>query len=82
MQLVVRSGAGGLHVSVRDDGCGFEAPEATGGMGLCNMRERATLMGAQFEVESGRGRGTCIVLQMALAVGRAGAAVVAAPVAS
>lgn len=81
VQLVVRSGVEGLRVSVRDDGRGFAAPVAGGGMGLRNMRERAVLMGARLEIESGPGRGTCIALQLPLAEGHAGA-VAAAPVVS
>jgi two-component system sensor histidine kinase DegS len=55
---------GGWTVEVRDDGRGFEtdsAPEATRrNFGLQFMRERAELIGARFEVRSGRDVGTVV----------------------
>ena len=53
-----------LHVSVRDDGTGFPAAEATqtrhtsGGYGLFNIRERLASLGGWMVVESeGKPRG-------------------------
>jgi len=50
--------------SVRDDGVGFDAGGARGGLGLVTMRERAALMGAQLELRSERGRGTVMMLRI------------------
>jgi signal transduction histidine kinase len=41
------------------------------GLGLLGMRERASLIGARVEVESGLGRGTTVLLSAPLAVERA-----------
>jgi two-component system sensor histidine kinase DegS len=55
---------GGWTVEVRDDGRGFDADERAGGphrnFGLQFMRERAGLIGARFEVRSGRDLGTVV----------------------
>jgi two-component system sensor histidine kinase UhpB len=58
--LTLEQRDGGVTLEVRDDGCGFE-PTATGGAGLRGMRERALLIGAGLEVESGAG-GTVVRL--------------------
>ncbi len=56
---------GDLRVSVRDDGCGFDAKKiAKGHFGVCGMRERANRLHGVFEVNSELGRGTEIVLMM------------------
>ncbi|MEW5939991.1 MAG: sensor histidine kinase, partial [Chloroflexota bacterium] len=55
-----------VHVSVRDDGQGFD-PEAVNlrqssrpSLGLAGMRERAGLLGGTVSVQSGRGQGTLV----------------------
>jgi two-component system sensor histidine kinase UhpB len=58
-----RCGAG-LHLIVRDNGCGFDAAEASSEalrgstFGLVSMRERVQCVGGEFELRSNRGRGT------------------------
>jgi PAS domain S-box-containing protein len=65
VRLTLASEAGGLSVSVRDDGTGFEpatAPGPTQGhLGLSSMRERAELFGGWFDVITGPGVGTAIL---------------------
>ncbi len=57
---------GGIQVEVADDGRGFDparvSAHAMGGAGLKGMEERASLLGAEFNVESKRGEGTLISL--------------------
>ncbi|HKG18270.1 MAG TPA: ATP-binding protein, partial [Candidatus Limnocylindrales bacterium] len=57
---------GGWVVEVRDDGRGFDADEPPVGgrrhFGLQFMRERAELIGAQFEVRSSPNLGTAVRL--------------------
>jgi signal transduction histidine kinase len=47
-------------LTVRDDGCGFDAGEATTGFGLVGMRERVLLVDGVLDVSSARGEGTRI----------------------
>ena len=52
---------GQLHITVADDGIGFDAREA-GGFGLRNMRDRARLLGGTVRVEQRSPSGTQVVL--------------------
>jgi signal transduction histidine kinase len=54
-----------IAVQVEDDGTGFE-PATTRGMGMMGMRERITLLGGNFEVDSAPGRGTRIAWEVPL----------------
>jgi signal transduction histidine kinase len=49
-----------LELMVRDDGSGFDANRRASGMGIRNMRERATEYGGEFEIDSMPGRGTTV----------------------
>jgi two-component system, NarL family, sensor histidine kinase UhpB len=50
-------------VEVEDDGQGFE-PGQPAGMGLTGMRERASALGGELEVEGERGAGTRVLLRV------------------
>ena len=57
-----------LVLVVEDDGVGFDQEHAATrerGIGLLGMRERAGLIGAQFELESNSGEGTSIFVRYA-----------------
>lgn len=68
---------GWLHVSVVDHGCGFdtEEPEIKGsGCGLLGMQERANIIGATLDMESGRdGTRVTLVAPMYATEGKEGA---------
>jgi signal transduction histidine kinase len=52
-----------LELVVRDDGVGFDTGTTrrkASGLGLHGMRERVTLLGGSFEIESTPGRGTVV----------------------
>jgi signal transduction histidine kinase len=49
-----------VHLSVADDGVGFDPHEHHEGFGILGMRERAERIGAQFLVASTPGVGSCI----------------------
>jgi signal transduction histidine kinase len=49
-----------IHVSVRDDGCGFDPSEHTDGFGLLGMHERVQLLDGAIRVSSSAGGGTTI----------------------
>ncbi len=61
-----------LHVSVVDDGVGFDVPDRVnalvdlGHFGLIGMRERAELIGAYLTIQSTPGHGTAIELHLPL----------------
>jgi signal transduction histidine kinase len=55
-----------IRMSVADNGAGFDKAEAVGrpheerGLGLSGMKERASLSGGTFSIESARGEGTTV----------------------
>lgn len=59
---------GRLHVSVEDNGCGFEpaalASEPLAGIGLAGVRNRVALLGGELQVHSRLGRGTIISFEV------------------
>lgn len=57
-----------LYITIADDGCGFDpsVPPDPHHFGLALMRERAQAIGARLHIESTRGRGTRISLEMPL----------------
>jgi PAS domain S-box-containing protein len=61
--VTLRSRDGGLLLSVRDDGVGFDPadPETRRSLGMASMRERVRLVNGTLEVESAPGQGTAIV---------------------
>lgn len=55
-----------FELIVQDDGIGYD-PEKTaerGGMGLANMRDRASQIGAELEIVSAPGQGTSVTVRM------------------
>jgi PAS domain S-box-containing protein len=59
----LRAWDGGMLLTVRDDGAGFDPTnsEVRRSLGMASMRERAGLVNGTLEVESAPGRGTTIV---------------------
>lgn len=51
-----------IRVQIRDNGKGLIEPELRPGRGLSNMRERAALLGADFDMTSAPGKGTTVTL--------------------
>ena len=49
-----------MHLSVRDDGAGFDPDAETDGFGLLGMRERVELLGGRLLLDSTPGNGTTI----------------------
>jgi PAS domain S-box-containing protein len=59
-----------LSLQVHDDGDGFDAASVltgsgSGGFGLFNIRERLQLLGATFEIESGKGTSVTVTAPLA-----------------
>jgi two-component system, NarL family, sensor histidine kinase UhpB len=62
-----------LGLTIEDDGCGFNTDlplglggDKNGGLGLAGIRERLTLVGGEFEIESNEGLGTTIFARIPL----------------
>ncbi|MBO6537587.1 MAG: hypothetical protein JJ966_15300, partial [Balneolaceae bacterium] len=57
---------GKVRIVLNDDGIGMDAEAQIGsGNGLVNMHERAKMMGASIFIESKKGKGTTITLELA-----------------
>ena len=55
----------GVRTVIEDDGGGFDASDVReGALGLLGMRERVSLLGGRFEVESARGTGTTLIVDL------------------
>jgi len=52
-----------LIVSVEDNGIGFNINEVKGGMGLNNIRTRASSLDGHFTIESEHGKGTTVIIE-------------------
>ncbi len=68
VNVVLQGQNGFLSLAVSDNGRGFNPAELTGpeGLGLLGMRERASLVGGELEVNSGVGRGTLVYFKVPL----------------
>ncbi len=65
VRVTVRVHGDSLILSVQDDGRGFDT-ETARGMGLLGMQERISNLNGTFNVESGQGRGTLIMVRLPL----------------
>jgi len=65
MWLTLRPDGDAVELILRDDGAGFdaEAPAPEGHFGLAMMRERATVGGGTYRLESAAGAGTTITVR-------------------
>lgn len=57
---------GMIHLSIEDNGKGFNPTQNTTGFGLQGMRERAVALGAQLNLHSQLGTGCCISVSLPL----------------
>jgi signal transduction histidine kinase len=71
---VIAREAGGVELTVRDDGGGFDPAAPRGGFGLIGMQERVGLAGGTLEIVSAPGSGTIVRAML-----RAGAAATPLP---
>jgi signal transduction histidine kinase len=55
-----------LHATISDDGVGGAEPGAGAGSGLIGLLDRVNALGGRFELESPRGRGTTISIELPL----------------
>jgi signal transduction histidine kinase len=64
VRLALWRDSGLLIFEFEDDGRGFEVNQATQGLGLLGMRERARILGGKIEINSRLGNGTRITLEI------------------
>lgn len=61
--VVLESRSGRIHLSIEDDGSGFDVvPDCPGHLGIAGMRERAEEAGARLRIVSRPGKGTLVLL--------------------
>jgi signal transduction histidine kinase len=65
----VHETGGAVHVTVSDDGDGFDVTTRTNGFGLVGMRERVELLRGDLSVESEPGAGTTVSALLPIATG-------------
>ncbi|HEU4679414.1 MAG TPA: PAS domain S-box protein, partial [Terrimicrobiaceae bacterium] len=58
--VALRRSAGGIKLTITDDGIGFSDSVRSEGMGLHIMRYRAQLIGATLAIRPAKGGGTCV----------------------
>jgi signal transduction histidine kinase len=66
VDVVLSNGRDRARVEVTDDGRGFDAASIRAGVGFSGMRERASEIGGELEVESGPGQGTRVKVEFPL----------------
>jgi PAS domain S-box-containing protein len=71
VEVLIERRADAVLLIVEDDGIGFDADgEARGrGFGLVGMQERAALVGGSLEIESSPGKGTTVLVRIAVPEG-------------
>ncbi len=69
VQVELRREGDSVALSVRDDGHGFTFDETGRGLGIGGMRERALLVGGEFQIESRPGVGTRVRLSVPITPG-------------
>jgi PAS domain S-box-containing protein len=66
IEVVIEQTENHVHISITDDGCGFNPGEARQGkgdhFGLASMSERMQQIGGSVQIESGHGTGTVVRL--------------------
>jgi signal transduction histidine kinase len=54
----------GVRLGVEDDGSGFDKEQPKGGFGLVTMKDRAEALGGKLQIDSRRGAGTKVELEL------------------
>ena len=53
-----------LHISIADDGTGFNIEDSHTGMGLSTMSDRVKMLGGEIDISSTEGEGTVITIEV------------------
>jgi signal transduction histidine kinase len=66
VSIVIGVSEGTLHLTIEDDGNGFDSGALSSRLGLAGMRERLLLVGGQLNIESSAASGTTIFARIPL----------------
>ena len=67
VSIIVLDAEGAVRTVIEDDGAGFDPSTVRdGALGLVGMRERVSLLDGRFDVESARGAGTTLIIELPL----------------
>jgi signal transduction histidine kinase len=69
VEFELRQTSDRVHLSIRDNGCGFQPQSKSGGYGLHGMQERIAALQGSFRVESEPQVGCCILVELPLQEG-------------
>jgi signal transduction histidine kinase len=64
LRIYLERAEAGMRLGVEDDGSGFDAEQPRRGFGLVTMKDRAEALGGKLRVESRRGAGTRVELEL------------------
>jgi signal transduction histidine kinase len=53
-----------IHLTLKDNGCGFEQEEARKGQGINNVNTRIKRIGGEMQIKSCKGQGTVVDLKI------------------
>ena len=67
VKIALRRDAGGLTLTVRDNGVGMPAGQAARGCGVLGIKDRVAAAGGRFVIDSLPGQGTALSLSIPLA---------------
>lgn len=66
IDITIKTEAGEVFIEVADDGCGFDVGQATGGIGLKNIRSRLEVFSGSLLVEASPGNGCRLMARFSL----------------
>jgi len=66
VKIDLKAIASSLHLTIQDNGAGFQIAENQTGFGLQGMRERTIALGGHLRIDSQSGKGCCITVQIPL----------------
>jgi signal transduction histidine kinase len=64
LRLYLKRLEAGMRLEIVDDGTGFDDEEPQSGFGLVTMRDRAEALGGKLRIDSRRGSGTRVELEL------------------
>lgn len=64
IEILVNQNAEMTHLSIKDNGIGFDSQNCSGHLGIQNMRKRIELLSGKMHIQSATGRGVQIVFEV------------------